>query len=105
MSVKIYSQNVRGIRDFEKRRKVFTCFKKKNVDVLLLQETYSDFQDEKFWKAEWGGNIVFSHGGRHSKGVAIAFRKGLDYKVIQTCADQAGRYIICTVEVQARCML
>ena len=32
----------------------------------FLQETYSEPDDELFWKNEWGGEIYFSRGTRHS---------------------------------------
>ena len=54
------------------RGEVFSRFLKiKNLFFYFLQETYSDASDESFWKSEWGGDIVFSHGSHHGRGVYI----------------------------------
>ena len=34
------------------------------------------------WKLHWHGNIIFSHGSYNKKGVLIAFRYGLEYKLL-----------------------
>lgn len=65
---------------------------------MCLQETYSVLSDERFWQSEWGGNILFSHGERHSRGVAICFGKNFMGEVTDVCRDHEGRYIICTVK-------
>ena len=48
------SLNVRGLRDYRKRRTVFNWLKKhthRNA-VILLQETHSIEGDERIWKAQ-----------------------------------------------------
>lgn len=102
MGIKIYSQNVNGIRDFVKRRKIFTYFKQKQVDILCLQETHSVVEDEKFWKNEWKGHVLFSHGQANSKGVAIFFRNNLDYEIVNVCKDINGRYIVCHLRINGK---
>ena len=39
--------------------------------MYCLQETSSKEDVEKIWSAEWGGQIIFSHGSEHSRGVCI----------------------------------
>ena len=39
--------------------------------MVFLQETHSDRNDEDIWSRQWEGQILFNHGTRHSKGVAI----------------------------------
>lgn len=102
MSLKVYSQNVRGMRDFIKRRKVFTYFKKKNCNILCLQETFSDPTDEKYWRSEWGSKILFSHGERNSKGVAILFSHEIDVEILDVSKDCQGRFLICTIKKGSR---
>lgn len=94
MSVKIYSQNVNGMRDFVKRRKIFSYFKQKKVDILCLQEMHSQLEDEKFWSNEWNGRVIFSHGANNSRGVAVFLRKDLNCNINQIIKDVYGRYII-----------
>ena len=67
----ILSLNVRGIRDQVKRRSIFQNLKDHNSKIYFLHETYSQPEDEIIWKNEWGGEIFFSHGTKHSKGVNI----------------------------------
>ena len=63
--------NVRGIRNRVKRRSIFSYFKDQNCHFYLLQETFSEPKDERGWKNQWEGDIFFSHGSNHSKGVCI----------------------------------
>lgn len=102
MGLKFYSQNVRGMRDYEKRRKIYTYFKEKQVDILCLQETFSVKTDEKFWKSEWGGLALFSHGVFNSRGVSILFRRNLDVKIIDVTKDFEGRFIVCSAKINGK---
>ena len=77
----LLSFNVRGINNKKKRLSVFRWLNKKQADVIYLQETYSSQGCEDQWQKEWGGNIYFSHGTNHSRGVATLFRKGFDCEV------------------------
>ena len=53
------------------------------------------------WKLQWHGNIIFSHGSSNKKGVLIAFRYGLEYKLLSPeIVDDDGRYIILHIEIQ-----
>ena len=55
-------------------------FISENLMSFFLQVTYSDVSLEDFWRAEWGGEIFFSHGSQHSRGVMILFRPSLCLK-------------------------
>ena len=89
----LLSLNVRGLNDARKRRKIFTWLHHQSADIIFLQETYSTPEVEIMWKNEWGGKLIFSHGTRHSRGVAICFKSKLnfDIKTVKTCND--GRFI------------
>ena len=67
----VLSLNVRGIRDQIKRRSIFSYLKDQKANIYFLQETYSERADENIWRKEWGGELFFSHGTKHSKGVCI----------------------------------
>ena len=50
-----------------------------------MQETHTVKSDEKIWTNQFGcgsGSIMFSHGKSDAKGVLIAFREELNYRVI-----------------------
>ena len=67
----VFSLNVRGIRDQTKRRSIFSFLEDQNANIYFLQEPYSEPSDENIWKKEWDGQLSFSHGTKHSKGVCI----------------------------------
>ena len=46
----LLSLNARGIRSFEKRKVVFGWVMRQQVDICLIQETYSTKEVEKFVK-------------------------------------------------------
>ena len=69
------SLNVQGIRNKIKRQKILKYCKKYKADVILLQETHSQPQDENLWKEEWGSDIIFSHGTNQKAGVAMLIGK------------------------------
>ncbi len=40
------SLNINGARDYRKRAMLFDLIKKKNIDVMFVQETHTDVQNE-----------------------------------------------------------
>ena len=49
--------------------------------------------DEAVWRNEWGGEIYFSHGTSHSKGVCILINRAVKEKVTFTSSDADGKII------------
>lgn len=94
------SVNIRGLNDRKKRRNVFRWVKKNKYDLCFLQETYSSQETECIWKNEWGGQIVFSHGGGHSRGILILIKPGLDAKVTSILTDNIGRFLLVDTMIQ-----
>jgi exonuclease III len=88
----IYTFNARGLRDHNKRRRVFTHFKNNYDGIICLQETYSLPGDEIIWAKDWNGEILLSHGTQHSRGVAILIPKKYNTITKQTKVDDKGRY-------------
>ena len=87
--------NVRGLRNQIKRRSIFSYLKDQNCQFYFLQETYSEPNDEKIWRSEWGGDIFFSHGSTHSKGVCILINPSLSLKspIEKSSKDQEGKIV------------
>ena len=82
----VWSLNATGIGDNFKRRKIFNYFKKScsSKGIVLLQETHSTARNEAMWTSQWGcgkDSAVFSHGTSDSKGVLIAFRESINYRI------------------------
>ncbi|TWW73398.1 Transposon TX1 uncharacterized 149 kDa protein ORF 2 [Takifugu flavidus] len=67
--------NVNGARDAKKRALVFDTAKRKRVDVMFLQETHSDRNNEADWEKEWEGQALLSHNTSLSGGVGLLFSK------------------------------
>ena len=97
--IRVTSINVRGINNITKRNILFNSFKKSNSDIIFAQETYSNTETCVQWNDEWGGKCIFSHGSNHSRGVAILFKRGLDFIITREKCDPQGRYIMCEVSL------
>ena len=101
----VLSLNTDGIGDSFKRRKVFNYLKKNSSSkaVIFLQETHSVKKKGKIWNNQWGcgkNSTFFAHGTSNSCGALIAFREGLNLKVISSHLNDNGRYVILKVEIQ-----
>ena len=90
----LYSFNVRGIRQYAKRKMIFRHLHHKDSSgIFLLQETHSTTDVENLWKNEWGGKIFYNHGESDSKGVAILISPGLDVNIVPEFKDDDGRIL------------
>ena len=90
----VISLNVRGLRDTIKRKIIFTYLKDQEANFYFLQETFSKVSDEAVWRNEWGGEIYFSHGTSHSKGVCILINRAVKEKVTFKSSDEDGRIVL-----------
>ena len=81
LAFKLLSLNARGIRSFEKRKAVFGWLLKQKADLFFLQETYSTKEVENVWKKQWKGEMFFSHGSQHSRGVLILIKNSLEFNL------------------------
>ena len=97
---KLLSLNVRGLGNKDKRTAVFRWIKNQNIDVVLLQETYSNHTDEAHWDKDWGNKNIYLHGTKHSCGLMILFRDTLDFNIISVNKDPKGRYILLKADIQ-----
>ena len=91
---KVATFNVNGIADKIKRREIFHYCHKLKFDIVLLQETHSMKSEEKWWRSQWGGQILFSHGTSSSCGVAILISRRLSVTIHNLYSDTQGRFII-----------
>ena len=100
LAFKLISLNARGIRSFDKRKAVFGWLLEQKVDLCFLQETYSTKEVENIWKKQWKGEMFFSHGSEHSRGVLILIKKSLEFELISVRSDKEGRFIFLEALVQ-----
>ncbi|KAK0148421.1 Transposon TX1 uncharacterized protein [Merluccius polli] len=71
----------------------------KKLDIIFLQETHSDSNNEVDWGLWWRGYYTLSHGTNMSAGVATLIRPGLDIKVTSTSEIMAGRAVAVKAEI------
>ena len=86
-TVKFLTLNVRGLRNQEKRRSIFSYLKRQKANIYLLQETFSNAKDERIWSAEWGGS-------EHSKGVYVLIKPNSPIQAEIVELDTNGRFVI-----------
>ena len=74
--LKIGSLNINGARSDVKRASLFKLMELKALDVIFLQETHSDVENESDWRKQWPGEVILSHKASNSGGVGVLFSKG-----------------------------
>ena len=98
------SRNTAGIGDSFKRQKVFNYLKKiaHLKAVIFLQETHNVKRKKKYGitSGDVEKILCFAHGTSNSRDALMAFREGLNYKVIFSHLNDNGRYVIFKVEIQ-----
>lgn len=94
---------MRGLRNPNKRRAIFSYLKMQKASVFCLQETYSLLEDEKVWSADWGGKIFYSHGSTHSRGVCILLNPCSTFQLTSVQTDPHGRFLIVKITIGDEC--
>ena len=100
LNFKLLSLNVRGIRSIEKRKAIFNWLVKSKSDIRFLQETYSTSEVELAWKSQWRGDVLFSYGSEHSRGVMILVKENFDCEFKVCHIDSDGIFIILRGQMQ-----
>ena len=99
INFKLLSLNARGIPSLEKRKALFGWLMKDRADICFLQESYSTPEVEKIWKSQWKGEMFFSHGTEHSRGVLILIKNSLEFELKTIKVDKNGCFIILEANV------
>ena len=100
-ALKISTFNVRGMNDNKKRNDLFDWFRRKNIDICLLQETHCSKELENKWSNEWGYTAFWSSHSGKSRGVGILFRNSFQYHLHNRYEDCEGRYIILDITINS----
>ncbi|KAJ8017477.1 hypothetical protein HOLleu_45089 [Holothuria leucospilota] len=95
--ITVITYNARGLRNHNKRRRLFSYLHRSKPHISFIQETHSLPADEKIWKNEWGGKVIFSHGTHDSCGVSILFNPTVDLEIKKCVSHDGGRFIITEV--------
>ena len=99
MVTKILSLNCQGLGGLEKRRDVFNYIKAKNSTVYCLQDIHSTSSTEQLIRTQWGFEGIFSSGNSKSRGVAILFHYGTDFKLHNHITDSNGNFIVADISL------
>ena len=83
----IVSFNVRGLRNRKKRRTLFHNFRKKNFDIICLQESHLLKSDVDMIEKDWGSKFHLSEGTKNSKGLLTLFGKNLQFSDLSLVKD------------------
>lgn len=59
----------------------------------------------KKWIQEWGTEIVYSHGSRNSRGVAIMLNKQYDYDIKTIERDEYGRFLLLDITIENKSLI
>ncbi len=89
--LRVGSLNVNRGRDRNKRAIIAEYAYLKDINVMFLQETHSDSQNEVELYRWWECECILSHGTHLSAGVAILFSKHLDLNILSTIELEKGR--------------
>uniref|UniRef100_A0A3B1KAN1 Reverse transcriptase domain-containing protein n=1 Tax=Astyanax mexicanus TaxID=7994 RepID=A0A3B1KAN1_ASTMX len=99
VTLRIGSLNINGARDVYKREMLAQYIQDKKLDILLLQETHIDNDDESLWKMWWKGPLFLNNGSNVSAGLAILISPGLSLNVISHKMVCRGRMQILNVKM------
>ena len=66
---------------------IFTWIEKQKRDIKFIQETYSTPEIITDWKFQWRGEMFYSHGSNHSRGVLILINEQLRFELKNTVID------------------
>ena len=67
--------------------------------VICMQETHFTENFQEVFRAQWRGDMIFSHGTSSVRGVCVAFRPNLEKILSQPVCDDNGHYIIVYMEI------
>lgn len=84
--MRVGSLNINGGRDRQKREVVSRMITQKKIDVVFLQKTHSDKENEIDWGLWWKGQGLLS--------------PGLDVNIISTTEKVTGSALVVRAETQ-----
>ena len=91
MKLKLATFNTKGLRDFKKRRKVFTWLRDNKFSITFLQETHVTKDTAEIWQNEWGYTALFSGNNSQSAGIGILLRPDSPVKILSHTEIIVGR--------------
>ncbi len=98
----IATLNVPGINSLKKRRKVFSWMQNQNIDISFIQESMCTEKRVSVMQSTWPGiSIHAPTDSPHSRGVAMLFKRGLDFKILNKHNTDDGRKSLVNFEYES----
>jgi exonuclease III len=105
----ILSLNINGLRDNERRKRVFSWLKNLSYDIILLQDIHYEENDDTLWSLEWGLPALWSpHNAILSMNQSLSLSKVDSDSLLERCLLGKVSYqgaqndiIICSIYVPA----
>lgn len=91
--VLLVSHNCNGLRNIVNCKKYFSIANERNIDILLLQETFWDIELVESIEQLYNGKILMSNGINRRQGVAILVSRKYCENVKLVHNDEHGRFI------------
>ena len=104
-SLKISSYNANSIGKNPKRQQVLHYLKNKKQDIYVILDTRFDKSIETSIKNNWGGEVIFGSKDSQSRGVAIFFRRGLPFEILNKYNDETGNILSVTFKYDSKNIL
>ena len=100
MAASFVAFNANGCSEPGKREELFEHLKSLKSHVFFLSETHSCPLSENAWRADWPGQVHFSHGTSTAGGVATIFSNRLDVDVTARRELLPGRCLYVQAKIQ-----
>ena len=92
--------NVNGASKQEKQKDIFDFLRRKQLDIIFLQETHCKSETENIVRSLWGYNCFVCGSSSSSKGVIILFKNSFNYKVHKVIKDEmTGSFLILDITI------
>lgn len=98
--LKISSLNINGGRGAHRRAVLGEICKYRKLDIVLLQETRSDADNEIAWRLWWRGQHRLSHGINLSAEVTVLFSPSMGVNILSHSEPVPGRFLIVRVKIR-----
>ena len=70
----------------------------------MLQEVHCSEETLHLWATEWGYQSLFTSFSSSKAGVSILFNNNFDLQIMKTYIENSGRYIICDLKANGKCI-
>ena len=81
---------MRGIRNKEKRKTIFSWIRNQKAKIVFLQETHATDDLQKLIENELKGTWVFANGDNRARGVCVYISNTLECQIVNFKATSDG---------------